>query len=215
MYTERYSLPFLSGVLIAAMERLRPGLGPWTRDSPLKLKEAFDAELIEMRRRFFELFDDRGYWDRLERGLVDTCLPRYLVVAEKQTQLEAREYGVWRGGDLIARATFAVAGLVVGIVMVEVPYIPIPESWKLFSLATMLAAPFIPEAQVWWHKRRYRKALAAVVKDMKEAEDHLKLYQPLQEAVAGPRPVMSPVDPQVAGPVTPSGERNRQGGGHG
>jgi hypothetical protein len=45
---------------------------------------------------------------------------------------------------------------------------------------------------------------------MKEADDQLKLYQPLQE-IAGPRPAaVEPVDPGVA-----EANRSRNGGIHG
>jgi len=210
MYTERYSLPFLAGVLISALERRRPGLGPWTAATREELKKIFDAELAEMRRRFFELFDDKSYWERVEKSLVDTCFPRYCALAEKQTQLEGKDYGLWRGGDLIARGTYAGAGLVIGILMVKLPFIPIPQTWDLFAFATMLGAPLIPDVQVWLHKRRYRKGLEAVVKDMKEAEDQLKLYQPLQE-IAGPRPAaVEAVDSNLG-----VADRGRNGGIHG
>jgi hypothetical protein len=111
---------------------------------------------------------------------------------------------------LIARGTYAGAGLIIGVLMVKLPFIPIPQTWDLFAFATMLGGPFIPDVQVWLHKRRYRKGLEAVVKDMKEAEDQLKLYQPLQE-IAGPRPAaVEPVDPGVA-----EANRSRNGGIHG
>lgn len=103
MYTERYSIPFLAGVLISALERRRLGLGPWAETSRGELRAIFDSELAAMKSHFFELFDDRDYWDKVERTLSDVCFLRYCAVAEKQTQLEQRDYGLWRGGDLIAR----------------------------------------------------------------------------------------------------------------
>ena len=45
MYTERYSLPFLSGVLISALERRRPGLGAWSPEVKAQLQTIFEAEL--------------------------------------------------------------------------------------------------------------------------------------------------------------------------
>lgn len=214
MYTERYSLPFLTGVLISALERRRPGLGAWSPAVREELKKIFEGELAEMRKRFFELFDDKSYWERVERALTDTAFIRYCALAEKQTGLEGRDYGLWRGGDILARSAYAAGGLAIGILMVKLPFIPIPESWDLFAFATMLGAPFIPDVQVWLHKRRYRKGLEAVVKDMKEAEDQLKLYQPLQEAVGGPKPISS-IDAGVGAPVSPGREPVRDGGDRG
>jgi hypothetical protein len=68
--------------------------------------------------------------------------------------------------------------------MVKLPFIPIPQTWDLFAFLTMLAGPFIPDAQIWIYKRKHRRELEAIVADMRQAEEQLRLYQPLQE----PRP---------------------------
>src|SRR5882724_818950 len=147
MYGERYALPFLAGVLISSAERRRPGLGPWSPAVRDDLQRAFTAELAELKRGFFEVFDDQLYWEKVEKTLSEVCFARYCALAERQTALELSHYGVWRGGDLVARATYTFAGLLVGVLMVKIPFIPIPPTWDLFALGTMLAAPFIPEAQ--------------------------------------------------------------------
>jgi hypothetical protein len=181
VYSERYSIPFLAGVLISAAERRRPGLGPWNEQAQSEIRALFQSELAQMKRQFFELFDDSAYWDKVERTLLDVCLPRYCALAQKQTELERRDFGLWRGGDLIARGAYAAAGLLIGIIMVKLPFIPIPQTWDLFAFVTMLAGPFVPDAQIWMYRRRHRKELEAIVADMKEAEEQLRLYQPLQE----------------------------------
>jgi hypothetical protein len=132
------------------------------------------------------LFDDKLYWDKVERTLLEVSFPRYCALAQKQTELEGNDYRLWRGGDLLARGTYAGAGLLIGILMVKLPFIPIPQSWDLFAFLTMIGAPFIPELQIWMHKRRYRKGLEAIVADMREAEQQLRMYQPLQEPKGAP-----------------------------
>lgn len=184
MYTERYSIPFLASVLISAAERRRPGLGPWSEKAEAEIRALFICELAQMKRQFMELFDDAAYWEKVERTLLDVCLPRYFALAQKQTELERRDYGLWRGGDLVARGLYAAAGLFIGILMVKLPFIPIPQTWDLFAFLTMLGGPFVPDAQIWWFRRKHRKQLRAIVEDMEEAEQQLRLYQPLQE----PRP---------------------------
>lgn len=214
MYTERYSLPFLAGILISALERRRLGLGPWGEKARTELRTVFDAELAAMKSHFFELFDDRAYWEKVERSLVEVCFPRYCAAAEKQTDLERRDYGLWRGGDLIARAVYAAGGLIVGILMVRLPFIPIPQTWDLFAFLTMIGAPFLPDAQVWFHKKKYRKQLEAIVADMREAEEQLRLYQPLNEP--GSTALQQGVSPVTEGPASPTiqapGNRSRNGG---
>ncbi len=185
MYTERFSIPFLAGILISAAERKRPGLGPWSEKAQDEIRTVFESELAQMKRQFFELFDDAAYWDKVERTLLDVCLPRYCALAQKQTELESRDYGLWRGGDLIARGAYAAAGLLIGIAMVKLPFIPIPQTWDLFAFITMLAGPFVPDVQIWMYKRKHRKRLEAILADMREAEEQLRLYQPLQEPRSG------------------------------
>ena len=179
MYSDRFSLPFLAEVSIASAERRRPGLGPWTPKVREALDGVFRAELAEVRARFFELSEDASHWEKVERNLLDVCFPRYCTVAEKQTWLEQHDYGLWRGGDLLARGLYAFLGLMIGFFLVKTPWIPIPTTWDALILAFLLAAPFLPDAQIALKQRRFRKALGAIVEDMREAEAQQKLYQPL------------------------------------
>jgi hypothetical protein len=186
VYTERFSLPFLAQVLVAAAERQRPGLGAWTDEAAAALRATFQAELAELKRRFFEVFDDQAYWAKVESSLLEVCLPRYLAEARRFNELERRDFGVWRGGDLIARATLALGGLLVGAFLVKAPFIPIPSTWDALILGLGISAPFLPDAQIWLHQRRYRRRLKAIVEDMKDAEAQLQLYRPLPVAEIDP-----------------------------
>lgn len=206
MYTERYSIPFLAGILISAAERRRPGLGAWTENVRAELRKVFETELADLRRRFLELFDDKPYWDKVERTLLEVCFPRYCALAQKQTELEQNDYGLWRGGDLVARGTYAAAGLLIGILMVKLPFIPIPQTWDLFAFLTMIGAPFIPELQIWMHKRRYRNGLQSIVVDMRDAEQQLRMYQPLQESKSAQ--AIGPVSASEESKAEPSSARN-------
>lgn len=188
MYTERFSLGFVSGVLMAAAERRRPGLGAWSPAVRAQLEQAFRDELAPIRRAFFELFTDAAYWERLEKAVFSETFPRYAALAEKATLLEQKDYGLWRGGDLLARLAYAGGGLVVGILCVKIPWVPIPPTWDLFAFLTMLGGPFVPDAQVWWLKRRHGKGLEGVMGEMATAEQTARLYQPLDPAALEARP---------------------------
>jgi len=179
MYPDRFRLPFLAGVLIAAAERRRPGLGPWSFQVEEQLRHAFDTELEDVRRSFLESFDDPGWFTRVEEKIEEIALPRYLVEAKRQTDLEQRGYGLWRGGDLLSRVVLALGGLCVGAFLVKAPFIPIPTTWDLLIFAMGLAAPLLPDLQIALHKRRHRRALRAIVEDLQDAEAKLELYQPL------------------------------------
>jgi hypothetical protein len=184
VYPDRFRLPFLAGVLIAAAERVRPGLGPWSPKVESRLRDVFATELADVRPRFLELFGDTAYFDRLQETLLGVAVPRYLSAAQKQTELEQRDFGLWRGADLLARGVYALGGLAIGLFLVKAPFIPIPETWDLLAFGCLLGAPFIPDVQVWLYKRSYRGKLRAIVDDLRDAEVHRELYQPL--AAPGP-----------------------------
>jgi hypothetical protein len=202
MYSERFSLPFLSQVLIAAAERARPGLGPWNDKARQSLETIFRTELTEVRARFLELFDDKAHWEKVERNLLEVCFPRYCAVAEKQTALEQRDYDLWRGGDLIARAAYIAVGLAVGLFLVKTPWIPIPTTWDFLILLLMIFAPFVPDAQIALKQRKFAKQLNGIVADMAQAEAQQKLYQPLTPGTPI-NPGLSPIEPLSTDPARP------------
>ncbi len=192
MYTERFSLPFIAQVLIAAAERRRPGLGAWTPEAREELKKLFQKELAEIRACFLELFDDKAYWAKVEKAILEDCFARYAALAEKQTGLEQRDYGIWRGGDVVSRIVLGIFGLGAGIFIARAPFIPLPTSGDIIVLIMALGTPLLPDLQVWLHERRYRKGLQRIVRDMEAAAAQQKLYQPL--------PLPEPVAPVSAEP---------------
>jgi hypothetical protein len=186
-YSERFSLPFLAQVVIAAAERKRPGLGPWSPQVEAELLKTFGDELAELKRRFFEVFDDQAYWVKVEGTVREVVFPRYAAEAKRFSELEQRDFGTWRGGDLVARLTYALGGLALGTFLVKAPFIPIPQTWDALIFAMAIAAPFLPDAQAWFHRRRYAKRVRAILEDVKEVEAQLSLY-----------PALAPVDPAAA-----------------
>jgi len=186
VYSERFSLPFLSQVLIAAAERKRPGLGPWSLTVETELLRTFADELVELKRRFLEVNDDQAYWAKVEQTVMEVVYPRYLAEAKRFSDLERRDFGSWRGGDLVARLTYMLAGFALGTFLVKVPWIPIPTTWDALIFAMAVAAPFLPDAQAWFHRRRYARRVKAILVDVKEVEAQLSLYPALA-------PGMSPV----------------------
>jgi hypothetical protein len=179
MYSERFSLPFIAGVAMDAAERVRPGLGPWSDAVREQLRALFVRELEDIKPRFQELFHDEDYWRRVEHTVLNECFPRYAALAQQRSTAEATQYGIWRGGDLLARGAFALGGLVVGAAMVYLPFIPIPRTWEFVILLTMFGAPFIPDAQIAFAERRFRNAHAAILADVQRAQEVDRLYEPL------------------------------------
>lgn len=205
VYSERFTLPFISEVLIAAAERRRPGLGPWTPAVRAQLREIFQAELAEVKARFFELFDDRAYWDKLERAVLDDAFVRYAAVAERHTALEARGYGIWRGGDVVSRVVLGLGGLAVGAFIARAPFIPLPTSADVVVMLSALGTPLLPDLQVWLHERRFRRQLKKIVEDMATAQEQQKLYQPLPTAFG-----LEPISPVESGGVATEKRKKTQ-----
>ena len=203
VYSERFSLPFLAQVVIAAAERKRPGLGPWSLTVETELLRTFADELVELKRRFLEVNDDQAYWAKVEQTVMEVVYPRYLAEAKRFSDLERRDFGSWRGGDLVARLTYMLAGFALGTFLVKVPWIPIPTTWDALIFAMAVAAPFLPDAQAWFHRRRYARRVKAILEDVREVEAQLSLYPALA-------PVVNPVGEISASDPAP-GQSERAG----
>src|SRR3954466_10308723 len=135
MVPEKYSLAAVGRYLLEQFELRRPGVREWTPELEASLRQQAEAELVSMEKQLRELeIDDPQYWQRVRRVIDDILLPRYAKAATDELALAKNDYGVWRGGDLLARGTFALAGLILGIIAVKVPWIPIYEKWFPFAL---------------------------------------------------------------------------------
>jgi hypothetical protein len=180
MVPEKYRLPAVGRFLLQQFELRRPGIRQWSPEVEASLRKDAEAELQLMEKQLRETgMDDAGYWQRVRRALDEILVPRYAALATSEIELAKRDYGIWRGGDLIARATFALAGFVLGIICVEVPYIPIQAKW--FPALLLVLGPLFPDAVMWLHRRRWRKKLEELVEDLRHASETLDTYRPLSE----------------------------------
>ncbi|MGZ6142292.1 MAG: hypothetical protein ACXWLM_03085 [Myxococcales bacterium] len=180
MVPEKYRLAAVGRFLLEQFELRRPGIKEWTPQVEASFREQAEAEIVQMERQLKELeIDDPQYWQRVRRVVDDILLPRYAKIATDELALAKREYGIWRGGDLVARATFAAAGFILGILAVEVPYIPITAKW--FPAVLLVAGPMFPDVVMWWYRRRYRRRLEELVRDLDKASETLDTYRPLSE----------------------------------
>jgi hypothetical protein len=107
------------------------------------LREAAREKLAQIHAAYAERGGSALYWQAVEREVLETTLPEYLPAAIEKTRLERTGYDVWRGGDLLARAVFALAGLAIGGLIIATPFIPIVEEAFAFVLA--LAGWLYPE----------------------------------------------------------------------
>jgi len=180
MVPVKYRLAAVGRFLLEQFELRRPGVREWTPQIEASFRQQAEAELVQMERQLKEMeIDDPQYWQRVRRVVDDIVLPRYAKVVNDEIALAKRDYGIWRGGDLVARGTFALAGFILGIIAVEVPYIPIEAKW--FPAVTLLAGPFFPDLIQGWYRWRYRRKLDELVRDLDAVSGTLETYRPLSE----------------------------------
>jgi cytochrome P450 len=180
MVPEKYSLAAVARHLLALFEVRRPGIARWDAEAQERFRREADAALRQMEQQCRELgVDDPPHWQRARSVVNDALLPRYGRLAEAENAAAARDYGMWRGGDLVARAAFALCGLVLGAIAVAVPWIPVQEKWVPWALFVL--GPFLPDAYAWWYRRQYHKRLGALVADLAREGATLEAYRPLSE----------------------------------
>lgn len=180
MVPDKYSLASVGRYLIDAFERRRPALRAWTSQVEATPRADSEQELEQMERQLKELeIDDPKHWERVRAIVEDVLIPRYAKLASDEIALANREYGIWRGGDLVARGTFALAGFLLGIIAVESPYIPVYEKW--FPGLLLIAGPMFPDIALWWYRRRYQKKLNGLVGELAKANLSLDTYRPISE----------------------------------
>src|SRR5215831_7053325 len=105
MVPERYQLAAVGRFLLDQFELRRPGLTAWTPEVETSFRQQAEGEIVQMEKQLHELgIDDPQYWQRVRRVIDEILLPRYAKIATEEIALAKREYGLWRGGDLLARA---------------------------------------------------------------------------------------------------------------
>ncbi|MBX7100438.1 MAG: hypothetical protein K1X89_22155 [Myxococcaceae bacterium] len=199
MYPERYQAPALAAHVIGLLERRRAGFTGWDAQGEAKLREEAAEALRDAGRQFAEVADDAAYWARVTEAVLEVAVPRYLKLAQEQTELERRRFGLWRGGDLLSRVAYAGLGLAAAIVVWRTG---IPKVVEPLPLGFFIAGPLLPDVWTWRARRRYQKALQVVVDEMAHEQAQQERYRPLSE-VGG-----APID-EGAAPMQSSGEASR------
>ena len=115
-----------ANVLYAVLEECEHRRRSFERDQlEYGLKTAAKEKLAEVRALYDEYGGGAGYWKELQKEGLETAMPQYIQAAKEINEQERSGFGVWRGGDVGARFAFALAGLVIGSLIVALPFIPI------------------------------------------------------------------------------------------
>lgn len=131
-------------------EEFHEGIEMIAREKLKQIKGAYD-----------DLSGSQAYWEMLEKEVMQTVVPQYVEPAMIITSLERGSWNVFRGGDIGARFLFAFLGLIVGSIIVAIPWIPIFEN--MFAFALTISAFFYPDIKRYYYERQFMKLLNRLV----------------------------------------------------
>jgi hypothetical protein len=132
-------------------------------------EELFEAQAMATAReklaRIKATFDEFGgsasYWETLQEEVLGVVMPQYIDEARQITEAEKHGFGVWRRGDPAARAVFALTGLVVGSLIIAMPWINIVED--MFAFVLTGAGLIYPDIVRYTYERRHAHTLNRLV----------------------------------------------------
>jgi hypothetical protein len=145
-------------------------------------------KLATIKAAYDEFGGSAQYWQDLEKEVLDTALPQYIPAAADMNEMERNGFGVFRRGDPAARLILALGGLLIGSVIIALPFIPIVED--LFAFALTGVGFFYPDIVRFTHERRHVRLLNRLVADADRYQANAKLHymttQQIRESFAPP-----------------------------
>ena len=138
------------------------------------LRQVASEKLSEIRQSYREAGGTESYWDALSREITETVLPQYIPAAIEQTKRERTNYGLWRGGDIIARASFALIGLAIDGLLLRATFIPWPVRGAAMILA--LFGWFYPEVKRATSDYRHSRLLNRLINDGEKYQKNEKIH---------------------------------------
>ena len=137
------------------------------------VRECAKEKLATIHRAYCDVGGSQPYWEALEKEVLKTVVPQYTAAAKQMNALEGSGFGVWRNGDLPARLLFALLGLIIGSIIIAIPFIPIFENMFAFALT---AGGFVyPDIRRFVAERSYARKLNALVEASTEYQQSAKL----------------------------------------
>lgn len=132
-----------------------------------------DAKLAQIRRAYDEFGGSASYWEALETEVHEVVLPQYIAGARRMNALEQSRFDVWREGDLAARLVFALIGLLIGSIIIALPFVPIFE--EMFAFALTATGFVYPDLKRFAFERRHSKFLNRLVTDSARYQEDARL----------------------------------------
>lgn len=138
------------------------------------LMDVARAKLAKIKQAYDEFGGSPGYWADLENEVLQTAMPQYLAAAREMNAQERSSFGVWRGGDPLARFVFALTGIVISLFLLAVPFLRTFE--VMFALLLAAGGALYPEIKRFTHERRHFRALNRLVADAAAYQQNARLH---------------------------------------
>lgn len=145
------------------------------------MDECAREKLAHIRKAYDEMDGSASYWESLENETLKVALPQYASAALEMNRQERNSFGMFHRGDISARFLYALIGLLIGSVIVALPFIPIFE--KLFAFALTAVGFFYPEMKRWMYERRYAKTLNRIIADAMRYQEDARLHYMTTEEI--------------------------------
>ena len=139
-----------------------------------QLMETAKAKLKKIKAAYDEFGGSPTYWKALQSEVLETAMPQYIQAAKEMNGHERNSFGVWRGGDPAARIAFALGGLVIGGILIALPFWPIVE--RLFAFVLGGAGFAYPDIKRYTHERRHYRALNRIIGEAAAYQRNAKLH---------------------------------------
>lgn len=143
-------------------------------EAEFQLMKVAKEKLAKIRKAYDEFGGSPAYWKVLETEVLETAMPQYIQAAREMTALERAKFSVWRGGDPASRFAFALGGLLLGAILMALPFMPILERMFAFALAGVGA--IYPDIKRYTHERRHFRVLNRLVNDATQYQQNAKLH---------------------------------------
>jgi len=139
-----------------------------------EVKGCAREKLAQIKGAYDEFGGSGAYWESLEKEVIGVVVPQYAAAAREMNRLETTSFGVWRGGDIAARAAFALAGLLVGSIIIALPFVPIVED--MFAFALTVAGFLYPDMKRYMSERRHSKLLNRLVAESARYQESARVH---------------------------------------
>lgn len=139
------------------------------------------AKLDEVHACYQEFGGSKSYWESLEKEVLETVLPQYIPAAVEMNRLERSGWSVLRKGDLGARILYAIFGLILGSILIAIPWIPIFED--MFAFAFTVGGFLYPDLKRYLYEHRHARLLNRIVLESQRYQENALIHYETTRAI--------------------------------